>query len=74
MSFKKPADTNRENVGRYINNRKPLAEDESSWIKQKEDLIALQGAREHAWLDEVVEKLLHVFHCKLIDFIFRSKV
>jgi hypothetical protein len=74
MSFNKPSNTNRESVGRYINNRKPLSQAESSWIQHKEDLVALQATREHAWLDEVVETFLRLFHCRLIDILFRSKV
>jgi hypothetical protein len=74
MALNKPAEVNRQSVGRYLNNRKPLAKAECSWVQQQEDLVALQPPREHAWLDEVVENLLRIFHCKLIDVLFRSKV
>jgi hypothetical protein len=74
MSFGKPDETDRESVGRYIHNRNCLIDDEASWIQQRDDLITLRAGREHAWFDGVVEGILKVCHCSLIDAIFRSKV
>ncbi|KAF2470786.1 uncharacterized protein BDR25DRAFT_32466 [Lindgomyces ingoldianus] len=71
--FSKPADADWQSVGRYIYNRKALVEEEASWIQHKDDLLTLKAGREHAWLDDVVEGLLKVCHCKLIDIMFRSK-
>ncbi|KAF2268848.1 hypothetical protein CC78DRAFT_510082 [Lojkania enalia] len=74
MAFTKPAEADRQNVGRYIWNRKPLVRVEASWIQHRDDLITIRAGREHAWLDGVVECILQACHCKLIDVIFRSKV
>ena len=74
MAFNKPAEADRQNVGRYLWNRKPLVEVEASWIRHKEDLITLRAGRERAWLDGIVEGFLKLCHCKLIDVIFRSTV
>jgi hypothetical protein len=48
--------------------------EEASWIYHKEDMITLQASKEHGWLDDVVEGLLRICHCRLIDLIFRSEV
>ncbi|KAF2186441.1 hypothetical protein K469DRAFT_706409 [Zopfia rhizophila CBS 207.26] len=73
MAFKRPADADYQSVGRYINNRKPLVEEEATWIQHKEDIVTLRTGREHAWLDDVVEGFLKICHCRLIDMLFRSK-
>lgn len=74
MAFGRPGDVDCESIGRYLYNRKALDEEEASWIHHREDLITLKPGREHAWLDGIVEGLLKVCHCKLVDKIFRSKV
>jgi hypothetical protein len=74
MSFGKPDDSDRQSVGRYIHNRNCLIDGEASWIQQRDDLITLRAGREHAWFDGVVEGILKVCHCRLIDTLFRSEV
>jgi hypothetical protein len=74
MAFEKPAEAERESVGRYLSNRKPLVQQEASWVHHKEDLITLRATSEHSWLDSIVESILKICHCELIDFLFRSKV
>jgi len=74
MALGKPGDADRESVGRYMFNRKAIDEEEASWIKYRDDLVTLRPGREHAWLDGIVEGLLKICHCKLIDIMFRSKV
>jgi hypothetical protein len=73
MGFMKPAEAERQSVGRYIHNRKPLVQAEATWIHHKDDLVTLRVGREHAWLDSIVEELLRLFHCRLVNFMFRSK-
>ncbi|KAF2675673.1 hypothetical protein K458DRAFT_411061 [Lentithecium fluviatile CBS 122367] len=73
MALNKPSNSEYQSVGRYMNNRKPLGTEEATWIQHKEDIITLRTGREHAWLDDVVEGFLKLCHCKLIDFVFRSK-
>jgi len=67
MSFNKPAPGDYKSVETYINNNKPLVEDEGSYIYRKEDLVTLRAGREHAWLDTWVEKFLRVINCKPIE-------
>jgi hypothetical protein len=74
MSLNKPSGSEYQSVGRYLNNRKALGEEEATWIQHKEDLITLRTGRDHAWLDDIVEGFLKLCHCKLIDVVFRSKV
>ncbi|PVI01372.1 hypothetical protein DM02DRAFT_727910 [Periconia macrospinosa] len=72
LSFAKPAEADRQNIGMYLHNRKPLRKDECEWVQHKEDLITLKPGREDSWLDGVVESALKLFHCRFIDFVFRS--
>jgi hypothetical protein len=74
MAFGKPSEADRQNVGRYIYNRKPLVQAEEEWFHWRDDLITLKPGREHAWLDGVVESILQMCHCGPIDFLFRSQV
>jgi hypothetical protein len=74
MAFGKPAEAERESVGRYLSNRKALVQQEASWVHHKEDLITLRATSEHSWLDSIVEGILKTCHCRLIDFLFCSKV
>lgn len=67
MGFNRPSDADWKSVKTYLFNRKPLIEDERSWIYHKEDLLTLRGGREHAWLDDGVEHLLRWFHCPLVE-------
>ncbi|KAF2028209.1 hypothetical protein EK21DRAFT_114124 [Setomelanomma holmii] len=73
MSFKKPSNSEYQSVGRYLNNRQALVEKEATWIQHKEDIITLRTGRDHAWLDDIIEGLLRLCHCRLIDLLFRSK-
>lgn len=42
-----------------------LYEEESDFIYQKADLVTLRPGRDHAWLDDVLERMLKAFRCKL---------
>ncbi|KAH7076260.1 hypothetical protein FB567DRAFT_608947 [Paraphoma chrysanthemicola] len=66
-------DSERRSVGRFLNNLQSLGNNEPCWIQHREDIITLQTGRNHGWLDDIVEGCLKVFHCKLIDWVFRSK-
>ena len=74
MALAKPAEADRQSVGRYLWNRKSLVQKEGSWIEHRDDLITLRAGREHAWLDGVVENVLKICHCRIIDALFRSSV
>jgi hypothetical protein len=73
-SFSKPGESDRQNIGRYIYNRKCLTDEEATWIQHRDDLIVLRTGREHAWLDGIVENILKLCHCRLLAAIFRSEV
>ena len=67
MSFNKPGSGDYRSVETYINNNKPLVEDEGSYIYLKEDIVTLRAGREHAWLDTGVERMLRAINCKLVE-------
>lgn len=39
----------------------------------KEDLITFRRGREHAWLDDAIERLLGIFNCRIVEYLFRSE-
>ena len=44
-----------------------LFEEESNFIYEREDLITLRPAREHAWLDNVIERTLLKLRCRCLE-------
>ena len=42
-----------------------LFEEESSFVYEKEDLVSLRPGRDHAWLDNLLERILRIFRCRL---------
>lgn len=74
MALNRPSDADYTSVKNYMNNRKPLLEAESTWIRKREDLITLRTGREHAWLDSGIEKLLKWFHCSALESLFGDEV
>ena len=67
MSFSRPLQADYKSVQTYISNENPLCEGENEWINCKEDIIAFRVGREHAWLNIRIERLLGMFHCKIIE-------
>lgn len=67
MAFNRPSDADYKSVVNYVEKERPLCKDDESWIYHKEDIITLRAGREHAWLDNRIERALKCFHCKLID-------
>ena len=59
-SLNKPTSREYESVENWMNNEKPVAERDASFIYCKEDLITLRPGREKAWLETVIEKVLHL--------------
>ena len=74
MSFKKPSGSERQSVWLFMQNRNQIVKKEDAWIEHKEDIVTLRTGREHAWLDEIIERFLKLCHCRLVDVIFCSKV
>lgn len=62
-----PSKADYRSVVNYLNNVKPIQKTERSFIQHKEDLVTLRPGREHAWLDGVIERILRIFHCKLVE-------
>lgn len=58
MGFNKPSSTEQRSVARYLENHKPVKEDERAYVEFKEDLVTLRPGREHAWLDRMIEASL----------------
>ena len=67
VALSKPTTSEYTSVETFMNNEKPLVEEEGSFIYRKEDLVTLRPGREHAWLDSTVEKVLRVVDCSMIQ-------
>jgi hypothetical protein len=67
VALNKPTTSEYTSVETFMNNEKPLVEEEGSFIYRKEDLVTLRPGREHAWLDSTVEKVLRVADCSMIQ-------
>ena len=48
----------------FVENRRCLVKEESSFAYETEDLITLRPGRDHSFVDAFVERLLKTFHCK----------
>ncbi|KAJ9621546.1 hypothetical protein H2203_007033 [Taxawa tesnikishii (nom. ined.)] len=62
MAFKRPSASEYRSVVNYLDNEKPVTDDERSYILHREDLVTLRPGREHAWLDRSIENVLHLLH------------
>lgn len=67
VSLNKPAKRDYQSVEAHLFGRKPLLDEEYSFIYQKEDLITLRDGREMAVLDSFTERLIRTFHCSLLQ-------
>lgn len=46
---------------------------ERQYILEKEDLVTLRPGREHAWLDDSVEKMLLKWRCALLQVRYKAE-
>jgi hypothetical protein len=67
VALSKPTTSEYTSVETFMNNEKPLVEEEGSFVYRKEDLVTLRPGREHAWLDSTVEKALRTVDCSMIQ-------
>jgi hypothetical protein len=74
MALNRPSDADYKSVWTHMDNRKPVARPESTWVNKKEDLITLRAGREHAWLDSVIEKCLQCLRFLPLQSIFGDEV
>jgi hypothetical protein len=54
----KPTLRNHINLFNYIWNEKPVYNEEFDFVLHKDDLVTLEEASEHSWLDEFVQGIL----------------
>lgn len=67
VSMGRPTSSEYRSVENFIENEKPLVEDEAKTYYCKEDLVSLRPGREHAWLDASIETSLRKLHCRFIE-------
>jgi hypothetical protein len=67
IAMGRPTSSEYRSVENYMDNEKPLVEDEAKSYYCKEDLISLRPGREHAWLDATIETTLRRFNCNFIE-------
>lgn len=48
---------NVQSLGNWIQNHKPLVEQESWLLDHKDDLVSLSDGQEYGWIDAVVEEI-----------------
>ncbi|KAG9237005.1 hypothetical protein BJ875DRAFT_419069 [Amylocarpus encephaloides] len=70
-AFTAPSSADYSSVKSYIQKVRPIVAEEE-YILRKEDIVVLKPGREHSWLDEFVEKLLHKVFCKTVQAVFAS--
>lgn len=46
-------------VTNYLDDVTPVTKPEREYIQYEEDLVTLRPGRDHAWLDQCIEKCLH---------------
>ena len=51
----------------YLENRPCLGKDDSSFAYHTEDLVTLRPGRDRSSVDAFVERMLRVFHCRLLQ-------
>lgn len=66
-AMNRPADNDYRSVERYIFGKRPLVDEEQSFIYEKSDLITLREGREGAYLDTMTERFLQIFHCAFLQ-------
>lgn len=74
VSMNKPSNSEYKSVENFVHDERTQCEEEETWIQWKEDLMTLRPGREHAWLDAGIEHLLRHLHCRLVEYVFCSKV
>ena len=61
VSLKAPCSRNVKSFMDWIQDHKPLVQGESTFLKHKDDFVALADGQECGWLDGVVEDTLDWF-------------
>ena len=67
MAANRPSASEYRSVCRYIEQNKPLVPRELEYIKHKDDLVTLRPGRDHAWLDRIIERALHVLPFRFVN-------
>lgn len=58
MALNRPTASEYRSVGNFMDQNKPLINEELEHIEHKDDIGTLRTRREHAWLDEGIEHIL----------------
>ncbi|KAM3066685.1 hypothetical protein ACMFMG_002395 [Clarireedia jacksonii] len=69
-NMNRPSERDYRSVEGYMHDKKPLIDEEQSFIYEKSDLVTLREGREGAYLDKMTEKFLQTFHCAFLQSIF----
>jgi len=73
QTFQKPSERDYRNVRTWFWNIGPLVEEESEFIRRKEDIVTLRHGREWCSFDGIIESSLKRFDCNLIRRIFCTR-
>lgn len=67
VAMNKPPNRDFESVRNFIEDKRPLLEEDAAFISEREDLITLRPGRETSFVDAFVERILQTCHCKPIQ-------
>lgn len=65
LAGNRPTKRELNSVNNYLDDVKPVTKLEREYIQHKEDLVTMRPGRDHAWLDQCIEKCLHVMQGKI---------
>ncbi|KAL9108629.1 MAG: hypothetical protein Q9227_006575 [Pyrenula ochraceoflavens] len=72
-STSRPSNSEYKSFRNFLLNEAPLCSADMPMMECKEDMVTLRRGREHAWLDDAIERLLRLCNCSVVNNIFRSK-
>ena len=68
VAMPSPSKRDRQSVMHYLeNDGGQVATKDREYIFEKEDLVTLRPGREHAWLDDAIERFLLKWRCPLFQ-------
>lgn len=67
VAMNRPSMRDQLSVRNFMENRPCLTEEEASFIYEKEDLVTLRPGRDFSAVDAFVERMLKIFHCRLLQ-------
>lgn len=67
VAMNRPPMRDQTSLRNFMENRPCLVEEEKSFAYEKEDLITLRPGRDRSFVDAFVERMLKVWHCRLLQ-------